>query len=112
MLSTAAPRLRNLAFLHGLQDVSLGWGQQLNLGAVNAVKAQKVLQAKYWIGTHDEDKPSSGLVARFLKTKKRTVAEALSQLNSAGNEPSNGAYDWAADLKCVELRNGESILLE
>lgn len=112
ILSTATPPLKNLAFLHGLQDVSLGWGQQLNLGAVNAVKAQRILQAKYWIGTHDEDKPSSGLVARFLKTKKRTVSEALSQVSSARNEPSNGAYDWAADLKCVELRNGESILLE
>ncbi|KAI1609367.1 hypothetical protein EDD37DRAFT_640531 [Exophiala viscosa] len=111
-LSTAWPRLNNLAFLHGLQDVSLAWATQLNLGAVNAVKAQKVLQAKYWIGTHDEDKPSSGMVARFLKIKKRSVQDALSQLNAAGIEDTNGSNDWAAKIKCVELRNGESLLLE
>ncbi|KAK4943476.1 hypothetical protein LTR10_016967 [Elasticomyces elasticus] len=112
VLNTASPRLNNLAFLHGLQDVSLGWAQQLNLGAVNAVKAQKVLQAKYWIGTHDEDKPASGLVARFLKIKKGSVQEALSQLSAAENEKTNGASDWATDITCVELRNGESLLLE
>ena len=50
-VSTAEPHIEVLAFLHGLHDVSLKWTKQLNLGAHNALKAQRLLRAKY-LGRH------------------------------------------------------------
>ncbi|KAF2127878.1 hypothetical protein P153DRAFT_432322, partial [Dothidotthia symphoricarpi CBS 119687] len=66
-IATADPPLRTLAFLHGLHDVSISAAQQLNLGAMNGVLAQRVLRARYWVATHDEVKKGGGLVSWFLR---------------------------------------------
>ncbi|TID26551.1 hypothetical protein E6O75_ATG01044 [Venturia nashicola] len=80
-LSSASPPIKCLCLIHGLHDVSISWGQQLNLGAKNAVKAMEVLKAKYWVGTHDEVKKGGGLVSWVLNRKvlgwKDAVQEVL-----------------------------------
>lgn len=111
ILTTACPPLRALAFLHGLHDISIAWSKQLNLGAVNAVRTQKLLQAKYWIGTHDEEKHSSGLIAALLRRKALTVSDVLTEFQYAEHDGEIETGGWTDGLTCVELRNGESILL-
>jgi hypothetical protein len=102
----ADPAVQTLAILHGLHDVSIDWGQQLNLGAHNGLKAQKVLNAKYWIGTHDEVKTGGGVVSWFLRRKVLSVADAVKQAEDAeGNK-------MMRDGEYVELSNGETLLLK
>ena len=52
----AKPALETKALLHGLHDIDIGNAIQINRGAVNGLKAQRILNAKYWITTHDEVK--------------------------------------------------------
>ncbi|EXJ61897.1 hypothetical protein A1O7_02328 [Cladophialophora yegresii CBS 114405] len=111
VVATASPPVEVLALLHGLHDVSIKWSKQLNLGAINAVKAQKTLHAKYWIGTHDEEKGGSGLIAFLLQRKILTVREAIAQVQAAEKEKSEHASGRIEDLTCVELKNGESMVL-
>jgi hypothetical protein len=74
-LTTPSPKINTLALLHGLQDLKLG--TQLNMGAHNGLKVQRILGAKYWIGTHDEVKRGGGLVSWFLDRKMITLKEAV-----------------------------------
>jgi hypothetical protein len=60
-----------------LHDVSIALSKQLNLGAHNALKAQRMLNAKYWAGTHDEAKIGGGLIAPFLRRKAYSILDAL-----------------------------------
>jgi hypothetical protein len=112
VIGTASPRVDVLALLHGLHDVSLKWSKQLNLGAINAVKAQKTLHAKYWIGTHDEQKRGSGLIGPLLRRKIFTVQEAIAQLQAAEKDKSEDDSAWIKYMNCVELKNGECMLLD
>lgn len=109
VLTEVTPSLEILALLHGLQDVSIGWASQLNLGVVNGVKAQRILDAKYWVGTHDEDKPRSGFVAPLLKRKLVSISDASAQLSKRVKD---GSPCEPRQLLCCELGNGESLLLE
>lgn len=123
-VADAEPAIRTLAFLHGLHAVELS-RQQLNLGAHNGLQAQRLLQAKYWIGTHDEEKVGRGLVGWFLKReafslKDALVAEKDKQQNAAdglvkGKRKSDVAqdelYDALDDAHFLDLRNGESAVL-
>ncbi|ETI19827.1 hypothetical protein G647_08841 [Cladophialophora carrionii CBS 160.54] len=111
VVATASPPVDVLALLHGLHDVSIKWSKQLNLGAINAVKAQKMLHAKYWIGTHDEQKRGSGLIALLLQRKIITVQEAIDRVQAAEKEESGDASATIEDMTCVELKNGESMTL-
>ncbi|TGO44668.1 hypothetical protein BOTNAR_0771g00020 [Botryotinia narcissicola] len=76
LVGTAQPPFRTLALLHGLQDISLPRAQ-LNKGAHNGLKVQRLLNAKYWVGTHDEVKVGGGIVSWFLNRKAVTLKEAL-----------------------------------
>lgn len=110
-ITTADPPINALALLHGLHDVSIAWGTQLNLGAVNGIKAQQLLNAKFWIGTHDEDKNKSGFIAPLLRRKALTVPEAFAQVQafqSASGDSNHALVDAPIYL---ELGNGESLLL-
>lgn len=51
-LSLALPRISILALLHGLHDIKLSV-KQLNLGAHNALQAQRICGAKYWVSTRE-----------------------------------------------------------
>ncbi|GAM83140.1 hypothetical protein ANO11243_011260 [Dothideomycetidae sp. 11243] len=103
----AKPALHTLAFLHGLHDVFLSKAQ-LNLGARNGLKAQRMLHARYWIGTHDEVKRGGGVVSFFLHRKAWTLREALDEERKGeeweGKDPMDGT-NW------IELGNGESQIL-
>jgi hypothetical protein len=107
---SASPPVKVVALLHGLHDVSLRWTKQLNLGAVNAVKAQRLLHAKYWVGTHDEQKPGSGLITPLLRRKVLTVQDAIAQVKAA--DKSKNEPGWEEGLNCIDLDNGQSLLLE
>lgn len=106
-LTLASPRISTLALLHGLHDVSIDWGQQLNLGAHNGLAAQKVLNARWWIGTHDEDKKGGGVVSWFLRRKKIPLQDAMSQVAKA-EESGGGSLE---EVNFVDAESGQSLVL-
>lgn len=105
-LSTASPRISTLALLHGLHDVSIDWGQQLNLGAHNGLAAQKALDAKWWIGTHDEDKKGGGVVSWFLRRKKIPIQDAMAKVAEA-----EGGKGELESVNFVDAESGQSLVL-
>ena len=123
-LSNASPPVRTLAFLHGLHNVRVGTASgrtalQSNLGAHNGLKAQRILNAKYWIGTHDEVKTGGGLVAWFLQRDVISLKDALEQETLArrndeehvkGREMGE-VLDAFEGTNWVDLGNGESRVL-
>ncbi|TKX24455.1 hypothetical protein C1H76_3062 [Elsinoe australis] len=114
-LPLADPEVRTLAFLHGLHDINIAKKQQLNLGAHNGLKAQRILRAKYWIGTHDEVKKGGGLVSWFLNRKVINLQDALEEerknsLLEKGDEAKHNKEDIAS-VNWAELGNGESRVL-
>ncbi|EHL01129.1 hypothetical protein M7I_2820 [Glarea lozoyensis 74030] len=76
-VASADPKIETLALLHGLQDIALPMGAQLNRGAHNGLKVQRMLGSKYWVGTHDEVKRGGGVVSWFLRRKRITLREAM-----------------------------------
>ncbi|KAI9805844.1 MAG: hypothetical protein M1825_000458 [Sarcosagium campestre] len=113
-MPSACPPIRTLALLHGLHDISIAQWQraQLNLGAHNGLKVQRLLQSKYWIGTHDEEKESRGIVARFLHRKDLTLKDALER-ERFDTEKSTGET-FLADFDestFHDLGNGQRLVL-
>lgn len=100
-IAAASPKVSTLALLHGLHDVSMRFTTQLNLGAHNALKAQRILDAKYWVGTHDEVKRGSGIIVPLLKRKQISLEDAL----KAEDRPE------LKDVVFLELNSGESYVL-
>lgn len=96
-----------LAMLHGLHDVRLFPLKQLNLGALNAVEAVRAAGARYWIGTHDEEKTGRGLIAPLLRRTRYTLRQAVAhdEKKSAGRQGGKG-YEFR------ELASGEALLLK
>ena len=121
LIPNAEPPIYTLAFLHGLHNVRVGTvsgrtALQSNLGAYNGLKAQRLLNAKYWISTHDEIKKGGGLVSWFLQRDVITVQQALEEEKRAKREDENDEADVELveafeGTKWVELRNGESRVL-
>jgi len=110
-VSTATPKIRTLALLHGLQDISLG--AQLNMGAHNGLKVQRLLGAKYWIGTHDEVKRGGGIVSWFLDRKMISLKEAIEKEREERSESLKGSgLEGLGEVRFEELGNGESLILE
>ena len=130
IISEASPPLSVLAFLHGLHDIAISSAQQLNLGGHNGLAAQRILKARYWIGTHDEQKRGGGLVSFFLRRKIVKLEDALEEERRRRKEPRNGKTRGATnatdghdeglnaileefeDARFAELANGESQVLE
>ncbi|CZR70262.1 uncharacterized protein PAC_20163 [Phialocephala subalpina] len=111
-VADAEPRVQTLALLHGLQDISLPRAQ-LNKGAHNGLKAQRLLGAKYWIGTHDELKKGGGIVSWFLKRKHITLKDAIEKEKAEHGEKMKGSdLESMKDVRFEDLGNGESLLLE
>lgn len=104
----AVPPVRTLALLHGLHDVSITFTKRLNLGAHNALRCQRILNSKYWVGTHDEVKVAAGLIAPFLRRRAYTLEDAL----KAQEQEQKIAGIPAAETNYVELASGETLLLE
>ncbi|KAF7864031.1 hypothetical protein EAF04_006996 [Stromatinia cepivora] len=108
LVGDAQPPIRTLALLHGLQDISLPRAQ-LNKGAHNGLKVQRLLNAKYWLGTHDEVKMGGGIVSWFLNRKVVTLKEALER--EAMENGDSGDVEKVGDIKFLEVGNGESLIL-
>lgn len=102
------PPLHTLALLHGLHDVQIPWAgpfisrgtQQLNLGAHNALKLQRQIQAKYWLSTHDEVKKGGGLVGFILRRKVLSLEDALEKEGAEGEH-----------VEVLDLKNGKGLVL-
>ncbi len=110
-LPAANPPLRTTALLHGLHDIRIS-AKQLNLGAHNGLKAQRICDAKYWVSTHDEVKKATGLITPFLRRHVLTLKEALDEESKWKGGISNSST--LADLRDVtfaELMSGESLFL-
>nr|POE79435.1 hypothetical protein CFP56_07500 [Quercus suber] len=121
LIPEAQPTVKTLAFLHGLHNVRVGTASgrtalQSNLGAHNGLKAQRLLQARYWIGTHDEVKKGGGLVAWFLQRDSLTLKDALEQERRSGQEMGSSTdleqtVESFTGVNWVDLNNGESKVL-
>ncbi|KAJ4366165.1 hypothetical protein N0V83_007800 [Neocucurbitaria cava] len=114
-IAKADPPLHTLAFLHGLHDISISAAQQLNLGAKNGVRAQRILKAKYWVATHDEVKKGGGFISWFLRRKIWTVEDALKAASADIDGQAvhtNGIDDEFEAVHFRDLGNGESSVLE
>ncbi|KAG4424195.1 hypothetical protein IFR04_002599 [Cadophora malorum] len=110
-VAKASPAIRTLALLHGLQDISLG--AQLNMGAHNGLKVQRLLGAKYWVGTHDEVKRGGGIVSWFLDRKTISLKEAIEkEKEERGDEMKGSAVEGLKEVRFEDLGNGESLVLE
>ncbi|MGI4813140.1 MAG: hypothetical protein ACRYGG_07370, partial [Janthinobacterium lividum] len=111
-LSKAQPPIRTVALLHGLHDIAMTKSFQLNLGAHNGLKAQRICKARYWVSTHDEVKRGGGLVSPFLRRSVLTVQEAMDkELAENGHIPSSSELAGLQDVNFADLASGESLLL-
>jgi hypothetical protein len=118
LVTKANPPIKTLAFLHGLEDITLGAAQQLNLGAHNGLQAQRKLKASYWIATHDEDKEGTGIVGWLLKRRKISVKDAVEAEKKRRKDSSS--EDTASDevigsfegVNWADVGNGESLVLQ
>lgn len=124
LVPEAEPSISVLCFLHGLHNVRIGTASgrtalQTNLGAHNGLKAQRILRASYWMGTHDEVKTGGGLIARFLQREEITLRDALDQERKSRQNGEKGmangelgaVLDSFDDTNWADLRNGESKIL-
>ncbi|PBP16934.1 hypothetical protein BUE80_DR012329 [Diplocarpon rosae] len=110
-VASAKPAIMTLALLHGLSDITLG--AQLNMGAHNGLKVQRLLGAKYWVGTHDEVKKGGGIVSWFLNRKIITLEEAMEkEKEDMGADMKENQFERLREIRFEDLRNGESLILE
>lgn len=114
LLHSAKPPLRALALLHGLDEVSIGPFQGVNLGAHNGLRARRISQSKYWVLTHDEVRIEKGLISPFIKRKAIDLEEAMMK----EREEAEGAHLSATKpggkvtVSGLLIHSGESITLE
>lgn len=110
-LSCAVPAVNTLALLHGLHDIKISL-KQLNLGAHNGLKAQKICKAKYWVSTHDEVKKETGFITAFLHRKALTLQEALNEeMKTKGKVADESELAQMREVTFADLASGESLLL-
>jgi hypothetical protein len=80
-MTSREPPLRILALIHGLLNVRVGLSwigfSEANLGGHNGLKLQRLLQARYWLGTHDEAKIEKGITSLILTQNPITLEQAL-----------------------------------
>ncbi|KAL8849592.1 MAG: hypothetical protein Q9221_005419 [Calogaya cf. arnoldii] len=110
-LFAASPQINVLALLHGLHDIRIS-RRQLNLGAHNALRAQRISGSRYWLSTHDEVKKAGGLVNHFLRRKIWTIEDVLEE-EKRRNETLDIGSPLAdtRDIHFANLESGESLLL-
>ncbi|WYZ40879.1 hypothetical protein EsH8_IV_001220 [Colletotrichum jinshuiense] len=97
-----------LALLHGLDDVRIWMTKQLNLGALNGIKAAGETRARYWIPTHDEVKKGGGIIAPLLLRTRytfRQAVEAEEKLMKRSPMSNEFAVHQVRHEKSVEMEN-------
>ncbi|KAG6006667.1 hypothetical protein E4U21_006812 [Claviceps maximensis] len=109
LTSVESSGLKTLALLHGLHNVSIWMTKQLNLGALNGIKAAKTCKAKFWIPTHDEPKRGGGLIAPLLQRTCYSFSEAVKHeeelLGQSASKEASSTYQFA------ELGSGDGLVL-
>ncbi|OLN83305.1 hypothetical protein CCHL11_03140 [Colletotrichum chlorophyti] len=93
-----------LAILHGLDNVRIWMTKQLNLGALNAIKAVGETGARYWVATHDEVKKKSGFIAPLLLRTQYSLSQAIEAEEKRLGE-------GVPDYNFVELGSGDGLIL-
>lgn len=111
LLQSAMPPVRALALLHGLDEVSIGPFQAVNLGGHNGLKAQRISQSKYWVLTHDEVRIEKGLIASFIKRKAINLEEAMRKEKEEAEGGHLPATSLGGKVTFAGLLSGESIIL-
>ncbi|KAL8899568.1 MAG: hypothetical protein Q9192_001508 [Flavoplaca navasiana] len=110
-LAVASPRINVLALLHGLHDIRIS-RRQLNLGAHNALRAQRISGSRYWLSTHDEVKGAGGLVNYFMRRKIWTIEDVLKEEKRRNERLGIGSpLADIRDISFANLESGESLLL-
>ncbi|KAI4278030.1 MAG: hypothetical protein L6R38_005334 [Xanthoria sp. 2 TBL-2021] len=107
-LSLASPQINVLALLHGLHDIRIS-KRQLNLGAHNALRAQRISGSRYWLSTHDEVKKAGGLVNHFLRRKIWTMEDVLKEEKRRNETLDIGSP--LADIRDIHFANLETVFL-
>lgn len=111
-IASAEPKVRILALIHGLLNVKVGFAltgyMDANLGGHNGLKLQRLLDASYWIGTHDEAKDAHGMTSWMLLQNPITLDQALEQ-ERQGLAKGTGAKQTPPNWH--SLRNGGSMVL-
>lgn len=79
------------------------------MGAHNGLKAQRLLKAKYWLGTHDEVKRAGGFVRWFLRRRIVSLGEALGveMVERAGEERKGDVSGVGDDCGDERMEQGE-----
>ena len=111
-IGRAHPKIGTLAMLHGLDDVGIRMTKQLNLGAYNGLRAVRILQAKYWVTTHDEVKKGNGLISPFLRRERITLRQALEKEDMSAMYAHRDSGLQENGIQFADLGSGESMLLE
>ncbi|TDZ15832.1 hypothetical protein Cob_v011187 [Colletotrichum orbiculare MAFF 240422] len=74
---SANPGARVLAMLHPV-DVA-GIGASKTLGVPNGLELERMLEPRYWIGTHDDTFSYSGILSYFLGSEQFTIERGLEE---------------------------------
>jgi len=87
------------ALIHSLNIESNPWfmGGLIANGAPGGVDLLKQVQAKYWIGAHDEAKDNRGMATKLLKTQYFDIEDVEEMLSRAG----------VSGIEVIELNAGE-----
>lgn len=111
LLHSAKPPVRALALLHGLDEVSIGPFQAVNLGAHNGLKTQRISKSKYWVLTHDEVRIEKGLMASFIKRKAINLDEAMRKEKEEAEGEHVSATSLGGEVTFARLLSGETVVL-
>ncbi|KAG5919652.1 hypothetical protein E4U61_000714 [Claviceps capensis] len=101
--------LSTLALLHGLDDVRIWMTKQLNLGALNGIKAANMCKAKFWIATHDEVKKGGGFIAPLLQRTSYSFKEAVKREEELQRQ--SATTDASPSYQFIELKSGDGMVL-
>ncbi|KAK2616476.1 hypothetical protein QQS21_000518 [Conoideocrella luteorostrata] len=102
-----ASGLKILALLHGLDDVRIWLTKQLNLGALNGIRAAS--KAKYWFPTHDEKKKGTGLIGYLLQRTSYSFEEAVCHEEQRLKQIDGGEY--LPSYQFMKLGSGDGLVL-
>ncbi len=97
--------VKTLALLHGLHDVRIWMAAQLNLGALNGIRAARACGAEYWVATHDEVKRGGGIIGRFLRRTRYTLRDAV-EAEEASEAKEGSAQKQGRGYRFVDLGSG------
>lgn len=101
-LSKLHPPLQPFVMMHGVNRVDLPFflGGLANRGVTNGMAlAKKQAGLKWWLASHDEDKPRVGLTGFFQKTIAQTWDHPIDEMEER------------IGIKCRVVENGQTLVL-